>query len=102
MKILDNIKKNTIFLLLITGVILYIVLKDDFNGIVTAMSKIDIKYILVALLFYFLSVFLKGFSNYLIINDKKKINLKEAVKQDGDSLLYANTYNLRKELKLEN
>ena len=82
MKILDNIKKNTIFLLLITGVILYIVLKDDFNGIVTAMSKIDIKYILVALLFYFLSVFLKGFSNYLIINDKKKINLKEAVKHN--------------------
>ena len=29
------------------------------------------------------------------------VSLKEAVKQDGDSLLYANTYNLRKELKLK-
>ena len=28
-------------------------------------------------------------------------SLKEAIKQDGDSLLYANTYKLRKELKLK-
>ena len=82
MKILDNIKKNTIFLLLVTGIILYIVLKDDFNGIVTVMSNIDIRYVLVAIIFYFLSIFLKGFANYLIINDKSKINLKEAVKHN--------------------
>ena len=82
MKILDNIKKNTIFLLLVTGIILYIVLKDDFNGIVTVISNIDIRYVLVAIIFYFLSIFLKGFANYLIINDKSKINLKEAVKHN--------------------
>ena len=82
MKILDNLKKNTIFLLLITIIILYIVLKDDFNGIVAAMTNIDIKYIIVAAFFYFLSVALKGFSNYLIIDDKEKISLKEAIKHN--------------------
>ena len=65
MKILDNIKKNTIFLLLVTGIILYIVLKDDFNGIVTVMSNIDIRYVLVAIIFYFLSIFLKGFASII-------------------------------------
>lgn len=82
MNLLKNIKKNAVFLLLITGVVLYIVLKDDFNGIVDAMSNIDVKYILVALFFYCLSVSLKGFANYLIINDKSKIDLKEAIKHN--------------------
>ena len=89
MKILDSIKKNTIFLLLITIVILYILLKDDFNGIVQALYTIDVKYVLVALIFYFLSVAIKGFSNYLIINDKEKINLKEAIKHN----MIANFFN---------
>ena len=30
-----------------------------------------------------------------------KVSLKDAIEQDGDSLLYANTYKLRKELKLK-
>ena len=82
MKLVNNIKKNTIFLLLITGIILYILLKDDFDGIVNALSTMDIKYTLVALLFYALSVSLKGFSNYLVINDKTKISLLEAIKHN--------------------
>lgn len=82
MKILDNIKKNTIFLLLITIIVLYIVLKDDFNGIVKVLYSVDIKYILIAVVFYFLSVSIKGFANYLIINDKDKIDLKEAIKHN--------------------
>ncbi len=82
MKILDSIRKNTIFLLLITIIVLYVILKDDFNGIVEAMSNIDIKYIFVAILFYFLSISIKGFANYLIINNKEKISLKEAIKHN--------------------
>ena len=57
MKILENIKKNTILLLGITVIVLYIVLKDDFEDIVTAFARIDIKYIIAALIFFFLSVF---------------------------------------------
>ena len=39
MKVLDSIRKNTIFLLLITIIVLYIILRDDFDGIVEAMRK---------------------------------------------------------------
>ena len=33
MKLLDNIRNNTIFLLLVTAIVLYIILRDDFDGI---------------------------------------------------------------------
>ena len=52
MKIVNNIKKNTIFILIVTIIVLYIVLKDDFNDIVTALKMIDIKFIFIALFFY--------------------------------------------------
>lgn len=82
MKLLDNIRKNTIFLLLVTAIVLYIILRDDFDGIVAAMSNIDIKFLFIAVIFCFLSISIRGFANYLIINDKKKIDLKEAIKHN--------------------
>ena len=82
MKIVDNIRKNAIILLLITIIVLYIVLKDDFNDIVKAFEHIDYKFILVALLFYLLSVALRGYVNYLIINDTNKVSLREAIKHN--------------------
>ena len=82
MNIIKNIKKNTILLLIITGIVLYIVLKDDFKDIVDALAKIDIKYILLAFLFYALFIVIKGYVNYKITNDKKKLSLKEAIKHN--------------------
>lgn len=82
MNIIKNIKKNTILLLIITGIVLYIVLKDDFNDIVNTLVKIDIKYILLAILFYALYIVIKGYVNYKITNDKKKLSLKEAIKHN--------------------
>lgn len=82
MKILDNIKKNTILLLIITGIVLYIILKDDFNDIVIALKQIDIKYLLLAVILYFLSVVIKGYANFLITNNPKKVDLKEAIKHN--------------------
>ena len=82
MNIIKNIKKNTILLLIITGIVLYIVLKDDFKDIVKILSKIDIKYILLAFLFYALFIVIKGFVNYKITNDKKKLSLMEAIKHN--------------------
>lgn len=82
MKLLDSIRKNTIILFIVTIVILYVILRDDFDGIVDAMSHIDFKYIFIAIIFYGLSVCIKGFANYLIINDKDKIDLKEAIKHN--------------------
>ena len=82
MNIIKNIKKNTILLLIITGIVLYIVLKDDFKDIVDILTKIDIKYILLAFLFYALFIVIKGYVNYKITNDRKKLSLKEAIKHN--------------------
>ena len=82
MKILDNLKKNTILLLLITVLVLYILLKDDFNEIVNAFQHIDFKYIVLAVIFFFLSVIIKGYVNYIIANNKEKLSLKEAIKHN--------------------
>ena len=82
MKLIKNIKKNTIVLLLITIIVLYFVLRNDFDGIVKAFRNIDIKYILLALLLYITSLLIKAYINYLIINEKDKINLKESIKHN--------------------
>ena len=82
MKIIDNIKKNTIILLLITIIVLYIILKDDLSDIIIAFQNIDYRFILFAVIFLFISIFLKACVNYLIINDKEKISLKEAMKHN--------------------
>ena len=82
MNIIKSIKKNTILLLIITIIVLYVVLKDDLNDIVKAFQSIDIKYILIALVFYFFSIATKGYVNYKITNDKKKISLFEAIKHN--------------------
>lgn len=82
MKILKNIKKNTILLVLITIIVLYFVLKDDFNGIVQSLENMKLLYILLALVFYIISVLLKGTMNYIIINDSEKIPLREAIGQN--------------------
>ena len=82
MNIIKNIKKNTIFLLIITAIVLYVVLKDDFEDIVNILTKIDIKYLLLAVLFYALFIIIKGYVNYKITNDKKRLSLKEAIKHN--------------------
>ena len=82
MNFINTIKKNTIILFLITAIVLYIVLKDDWSSIVKAMSTNDIKYVLRAVISIFISIALKGIVNYLIVNDKKKINVKEAIKHN--------------------
>ena len=82
MNIIKNIKKNTIFLLIITAIVLYIVLKDDFKDIIDILTKIDIKCLLLAFLFYALFIVIKGYVNYKITNDKKKLSLKEAIKHN--------------------
>ncbi len=82
MKILDNIKKNTILLLGITLLVLYIVLKDDFEDIIAAFRHIDIRYIIAAFIFFFLSIIIKSYVNYIIVNDKKKISFLESLKHN--------------------
>lgn len=82
MDIIKNIRKNTIFLLLITIIVLVLVLKDDFSNIVTALSSMDYKFILMAIVFFLISIILKAYVTYITINDKNKISLKEAIKHN--------------------
>ena len=82
MNILKEIKKNTIVLLLITIIVLYVILKDDGLNISKALTTMDVKYLILAVIVFLISVSLKGIANYLIVNDKKKISVKEAIKHN--------------------
>ena len=82
MNLVEKFKKNTVLIFIITIILLYIILKDDFSNIMNSLKSMDIKYMFLAILFYMISLSLKGFSNYLIINDKNKISLLEAIKHN--------------------
>ena len=82
MKIIKNIKHNTILLLMITMIVLIVLLKDDYKSILNALSSMNVLFILIAIFFFFLSIFFKSLSNYITINKKEKISLKEAIKHD--------------------
>lgn len=80
MNIVKNIKKNTIVLILITIGVLYAVLKDDLKDIIKVFQTIDVRYIVIAFLFFTLSLSLKGYINYKIANNKEKFSISEAIK----------------------
>ena len=82
MKIVKNIKKNTFIILLVTILVMYLVLKDDFSNILNTLINVDIKYIILAFLIFFLSIFLKSYISYKTVDNKKKYSLKEAVKHN--------------------
>lgn len=80
MKLVDNIKKNTILLLGLTIIILVVLLKDDYKDIINALTSMNILYILIAIFFFFLYLFFKSYIYYITINNKEKISLKESFK----------------------
>lgn len=82
MKLLKDIKKNTIILIMITCIVMFFVLKDDFKDIIRLLVNIDIKYILLAFILFFMSIFLRALVSYKTVNDKEKFNLKESVKHN--------------------
>lgn len=82
MELIKNIKKNTIILLLITIVILFLILKDDLNSIIKTLSNMNYIYVLIAILFYFLSIILKAYVVYKTINDKEKVSFLESIKHN--------------------
>lgn len=79
---IKNLRKNTIILLLITVIILFLVLKDDFNEIIGTLSSMNYIYIGIAIFFFGLSIILKAYVNYKTVADKEKISLKEAIKHN--------------------
>ena len=81
MKVLNSIKKNTILVLIITIIVLYVVLKNDFKEIVNAFQNINILWIGLAVLFLFLSIIIRGYANYVIVDDKR-LSIREAMKHN--------------------
>ncbi len=79
---MKNIKRNTIIILVVTVIVLYFALKDQFVQVFETLLRVDLKYILVAILLYFLYIFLRALVNYVSIGDKKKVSLKEAFKHN--------------------
>ena len=80
MELIKNIKKNTILLLFLTIIILYIILKDDLKEIILAIKNINYFYIIIAIILYFLSISINGYITYKSVNNKEKLSLKEAIK----------------------
>ncbi len=82
MELIKSLKKNTMILLLITIIILYFILKDNFNSIIKALSSMDYIYLIIAIAFFLLSIITKAYVNYKTVADAKKISLKEAIKHN--------------------
>lgn len=77
-----NFKNNAFVLALITIFILYFILKDDFDDIVDILIRVDLKYIFVAVFFYFIYIASRAYMIYLTVGDKKKFTLCESIKHN--------------------
>ncbi len=82
MEIIKNIKKNTIIIVLITILVLYILLRKDFPKIIDSLEHLDVKYILIAIFFYIMYIILHSYVVYKTVNDKKKFTLRESIKHN--------------------
>lgn len=80
MEILKNIKKNTIIIILVTILVMYFVLKKDFLLIIKNLQNLDIKYLLIALVCFFIYIILHSYAIYKTVNKKEKFSLKESIK----------------------
>ena len=69
METIKNINKNSIILLLITLIVLFLVLKDSAGEIFATLSKINIFYLLIAILLYFLYIISKAYIIYKCVDE---------------------------------
>lgn len=77
---MKKIRYNIILLVVLSIVILFFVLKDDFNGIVQVLLSSNVWYILLVLICIFINDILKSISMKLLISDKKRnFTLKQSL-----------------------
>lgn len=78
---MKNLKKNSIFLLLITAVVLVFVLKDDFPSIVKSLRDANFGYLLIAVLCFFIGIMFEARAYQEIIQGYEfKYTFKQAYK----------------------
>ncbi len=69
---MKKLKHNAIFLVLLTGIILFFLLKDNFEEIVHTLSKMNPFWIIIAALAMILYLLLKSWVLYLTVNQEEK------------------------------
>lgn len=82
METIKNIKKNSAILLIITIVVLFFLLKDNMGEIFSTLSKINLLYLLVAIMLYFAYIISKSYIIYKCVDEKDKLSFKEAIKHN--------------------
>ena len=82
METIKNIKKNSAILLIITIVVLFFLLKDNMGEIFSTLSKINLLYLLVAIMLYFAYIISKAYIIYKCVDEKDKLSFKEAIKHN--------------------
>ena len=82
MGFIKNIRKNTILVLIITILSLYIILRKDWRDIILSFQNIQVFYISLAFLFFFFSIIVRGYINYKITGDREKLSIREAIKHN--------------------
>ena len=79
---MKNLKKHSIVLLFVTVLILFLVLKDDFNKIMEAIFGMRYRFLFISILIMVLSWFFKTLSMHSILRQyNKKIKLSTIFKQ---------------------
>lgn len=82
MEVIKGLKKNTILLLLLTIIIFYVILRNDMSKIIEAISNMNYFYLIIAIIFYFLSLILRAYVLYNSVNDKEKLTLSQAIRHN--------------------
>lgn len=81
MEILKKFRKNAFLLLIVLGIVLYFILKDNFTEVVKTLVKADLRWILFAIIFIFIYWILRTVSLYIIIREySKEVKFKQMFK----------------------
>ena len=82
MKLIKDLKKNTLIILIITILVMYLVLKDDFKDIYHALINLNPLYIIVAVIVFFMSIVLRAYVSYKTVDQKEKYTFLESIKHN--------------------
>lgn len=80
MELIKSIKKNTIILVGITLIVMYIILRKDFTSIIENLKTLDLKYIIIAFLLFLIYITFRSYAVYKTVDNKEKFSLKESIK----------------------
>ena len=82
MELVKNVKRNIILLVFVTTSVLIIILKDNFQEILTNLLLMKKTFILSAIIMFVLHIILKSYVVYKCVDNKNKLSLKESIKHN--------------------